>query len=144
MTLNIKKAGLEMVERANSSEEQVFGSFYLSRLLGLNISFKNNKCFVAFNSIPTLFNPQGTLHGGIISTLMDISMGHLFEKEQLAGTTIELKTNFLLPIRTEKIICEGSYIKKGKTISVMEAKLYRNDKKLAAYSTSTWKVFEKN
>ena len=97
MTLNIKKAGLEMVERANSSEKQVFGSFYLSRLLGLNISFKNNKCFVAFNSIPTLFNPQGTLHGGIISTLMDISMGHLFEKEQLAGTTIELKTNFLLP-----------------------------------------------
>ena len=47
MTLNIKKAGLEMVERANSSEKQVFGSFYLSRLLGLNISFKNNKCFVA-------------------------------------------------------------------------------------------------
>ena len=36
MTLNIKKAGLEMVERANSSEKQVFGSFYLSRLLGLN------------------------------------------------------------------------------------------------------------
>ena len=55
MTLNIKKAGLEMVERANSSEEQVFGSFYLSRLLGLNISFKNNKCFVAFNSIPTYY-----------------------------------------------------------------------------------------
>ena len=33
---------------------------------------------------------------------MDISMGHLFEKEQLAGTTIELKTNFLYQLEQKK------------------------------------------
>ena len=142
MKIDYKNTGLKMLERANSSNDQIFGSFYLSRLLGLDITFKKEKCLVHFDSIPNLFNPQGTLHGGIISTLMDISMGHLFEREQLNGTTIELKTNFLLPIKKENIICEGSYIKKGKSISVMEAKLYRQDKKLAAYATSTWKVFD--
>ena len=141
MKTDLKKTGLKMIERANASDNQIFGSFYLSRLLGLKITFEKEKCLVHFKSIPTLFNPQGTLHGGIISTLMDISMGHLFEKEQLAGTTIELKTNFLLPIRAEKTICEGSYIKKGKNISVMKAKLYRQDKRMAAYATSTWKIF---
>ncbi len=144
MKFDFKKSGLNMIERANSSDNQIFGSFYLSRFLGLEITFEKDKCLVFFESIPTLFNPQGTLHGGIISTLMDISMGHLFEKEQFIGTTIELKTNFLLPIKSERIICEGSYIKKGKTISVMEAKLYRQDKKLGAYATSTWKVFSNN
>ena len=140
MNDNLKKIGLEMLDRANSSNDQKFGSFYLLRLLGAKTIFESEKCLVLFNSIPTLFNPQGTLHGGIISTIMDISMGHLLEKEQ-TGTTIELKVNFLLPIKHEKIICEGSYIKKGRNISVMQAKIFKEDKKIAAYATSTWKIF---
>ena len=140
MNDNFKKLGLEMLDRANSSTDQKFGSFYLLRLLGAKTIFKNNKCLVHFNSIPTLFNPQGTLHGGIISTIMDVSMGHLLEREQ-SGTTVELKVNFLLPIKCEKIICEGSYIKKGRSISVMKSKIINENKKIAAYATSTWKIF---
>ena len=131
----------EMFKRANSSKLQVFGSFFLSRMMGLEIEVNTDLCIVKFQSEPTFFNPQGTLHGGIISTIMDISMGHLLEKVQTNGTTIELNVNFLLPIKNEQIICEGSYIKKGRSISVMESKLYRQDKKLAAYATSTWKIF---
>ena len=132
----------EMFKRANSSKLQVFGSFFLSRMMGLEIEVNTDLCIVKFQSEPTFFNPQGTLHGGIISTIMDISMGHLLEKVQTNGTTIELNVNFLLPIKNEQIICEGSYIKKGRSISVMESKLYRQDKKLAAYATSTWKIFD--
>ena len=132
----------EMFKRANSSKLQVFGSFFLSRMMGLEIKVNTDLCIVKFQSEPTFFNPQGTLHGGIISTIMDISMGHLLEKVQTNGTTIELNVNFLLPIKNEKIICEGSYIKKGRSISVMESKLYRQDKKLAAHATSTWKIFD--
>ena len=132
----------EMFKRANSSKLQVFGSFFLSRMMGLEIEVNTDLCIVKFQSEPTFFNPQGTLHGGIISTIMDISMGHLLEKVQTNGTTIELNVKFLLPIKNEQIICEGSYIKKGRSISVMESKLYRQDKKLAAHATSTWKIFD--
>jgi len=142
MNRKLENISKEMFKRANSSELQVFGSFFLSRMMGLEIEVKPDLCIVTFQSEPTFFNPQGTLHGGIISTIMDISMGHLLEKEQTNGTTIELNVNFLLPIKNEKIICEGSYIKKGRSISVMQSNLYREDKKLAAHATSTWKIFE--
>ena len=141
MNKQLENISKEMFKRANSSKLQVFGSFFLSRMMGLEIEVNSVLCIVKFKSEPTFFNPQGTLHGGIISTIMDISMGHLLEKVQKNGTTIELNVNFLLPIKNEKIICEGSYIKKGRTISVMQSKLYREDKKLAAHATSTWKIF---
>ena len=142
MNKQLENISKEMFKRANSSKLQVFGSFFLSRMMGLEIEVNSVLCIVKFKSDPTFFNPQGTLHGGIISTIMDISMGHLLEKVQKNGTTIELNVNFLLPIKNEKIICKGSYIKKGRSISVMQSKLYREDKKLAANATSTWKIFE--
>ena len=141
MNKQLENISKEMFKRANSSKLQVFGSFFLSRMMGLEIEVNSVLCIVKFKSEPTFFNPQGTLHGGIISTIMDISMGHLLEKVQKNGTTIELNVNFLLPIKNEKIICEGSYIKQGRSISVMQSKLYREDKKLAAHATSTWKIF---
>ena len=141
MNKQLENISKEMFKRANSSKLQVFGSFFLSRMMGLEIEVNSVLCIVKFKSDPTFFNPQGTLHGGIISTIMDISMGHLLEKVQKNGTTIELNVNFLLPIKNEKIICKGSYIKKGRSISVMQSKLYREDKKLAAHATSTWKIF---
>ncbi len=108
-----------------------------------------------------MFNPQGTLHGGIITTIMDISMGHLIKNEQSggiittimdismghlikneqsAGTTLELKVNFMSAIKHEKIKCIGSFLKKGRTISTLDSQLFREDGKLAAYATSTWKI----
>ena len=140
MNNEIKLNSKKIFDRANISNNQIFGSFYLSRLLGLNIKNNENLCIVEFDSIPNFFNPQGTLHGGIISTIMDISMGHLIKNEQGTGTTLELKVNFLLPIKKEKIKCEGSYIKKGKTISIVKSSLYREDGRLSAYATSTWKI----
>ena len=142
MNRKLENISKEMFKRANSSKLQEFGSFFLSRMMGLEIEVKPDLCIVKFQSEPTFFNPQGTLHGGVISTVMDISMGHLLQKDQKNGTTIELNIKFLLPIKNEKTICEGSYIKKGRSISVMQSNLYREDKKLAAHATSTWKIFE--
>ena len=130
-----------MHERGLSSDKQEFGSFYLLRFLGAEINFEPNKCIVSLESVPPMFNPQGTLHGGIITTIMDISMGHLIKNEQSAGTTLELKVNFMSAIKHEKIKCVGSFLKKGRTISTLDSKLFREDGKLAAYATSTWFKF---
>ena len=43
-------------------------------------------------------------------------------------------------IKHEKIKCIGSFLKKGRTISTLDSKLFREDGKLAAYATSTWKI----
>ena len=140
MNNEIRSISNNMHERGLSSDKQEFGSFYLLRFLGAEINFEPNKCIVSLKSVPPMFNPQGTLHGGIITTIMDISMGHLIKNEQSAGTTLELKVNFMSAIKHEKINCVGSFLKKGRTISTLDSKLIREDGKLAAYATSTWKI----
>ncbi len=68
-----------------------------------------------------LKNPQGTLHGGIIATVMDISMGHLLHKTVGIGATIEMKIQYLRPVREGKVTCEGRFIKKGRRLSLWKA-----------------------
>ena len=116
MNNEIRSISNKMHERGLSSDKQEFGSFYLLRFLGAEINFEPNKCIVSLESVPPMFNPQGTLHGGIITTIMDISMGHLIKNEQSAGTTLELKVNFFDKLLTIILFVIGiwsSLIKKN-------------------------------
>ena len=85
-------------------------------------------------------NPQGSLHGGIIATVMDISMGHLLNETVGKGATIEMKIQYLRPVHVGKVTCEGRFIKKGRKLSFMESRLSDQDGKLAAVATATWKM----
>jgi len=47
------------------------------------------------------YNPLGTVHGGIVTTVLDTAMGCAVQSELDAGvgyTTIELKTSFVRPV----------------------------------------------
>ena len=140
----LKDHGADMLSNANSSDEQKFDNFYLSRLLGFNITYKDALCVVKFTAIPTMFNPQGSLHGGIIATAMDISMGHLLHKTTGSGATLEMNIKYLLPITGGSITCEGSYLRQGKSISFLQSHLYNEDGKIAAYASATWKPASSN
>lgn len=80
-----------MLLRALSSRQQAFGSFFLSRLFGFEISYGADTCTVRLMADATKGNPQGSLHGGVIATAMDISMGHLLRHHRGPGTTLEMK-----------------------------------------------------
>lgn len=140
---NIKKLGNKMLKNANSSDEQIFGSFYLSRLFGFRINYNDQKCIVTFKANEAMFNPQRSLHGGVIATAMDVSMGHLLHYNIGAGATLEMNVKYLLPIKEETVVCEGSFLKQGKTIGFLQSHLYREDGKLAAYASATWMPFKK-
>ena len=83
----IRDIGASMLSDANKSDLQDFGSFYLSRFLGFKVCYEDNKCLVNFEAKSPMFNPQGTLHGGIIATAMDVSMGHLLSNTCLLYTS---------------------------------------------------------
>ena len=136
--LKIKNDGASMALDAESSDKQEFGSFYLSRFLGFEISYKNDVCVVQFTVKSPMQNPQGTLHGGIIATAMDVSMGHLLHHTIGAGATLEMNIKYLLPLKEGIVVCEGSFLKQGKTIGFLQSHMYREDKKLAAYASATW------
>jgi len=68
---------------------QKFGTFFLAKLLGLDIGFTEHSCVVEMEVHDYMFNPQGSLHGGVISTILDISMGHLLNHKAGPGATLE-------------------------------------------------------
>jgi len=128
-------------ESALADHDQTFGTFFLARLLGMEISYPDaDTCAVEMELKDFMFNPQGTFHGGLIATLLDISMGHLLKKSIGPGMTLEMKTQYLRPGRSGRIRAEGKFLKKGKTINYLEARLYDQENSLLAVANSTWQL----
>ena len=93
---------------------------------------------MSFEAVPTLFNPQGTLHGGVLTTAMDISMGHLLHNVAGAGATLEMKVQFLGSVAGGLVRCEGSFLRRGGRTSFLQSHARRQDETLVAHATATW------
>jgi uncharacterized protein (TIGR00369 family) len=132
--------GAKMLQRATSDSRQEFNSFFLSRLFGFEVSYPGDECIVAFDALPPLFNPQGTLHGGILATAMDVSIGHLLHHRAGAGATLEMKIQYIAPIKTGLVTCRASFLRQGRNISYLQSQAFRSDGALAAHATATWKL----
>ena len=128
-------------ESALKTYNQNFETFFVAKLLGLEFFYEDNACIVTFPVENFLFNPQGTFHGGMLATVMDISMGHLINREiGKPGFTLEMKNQFLRPLTKGPANCRGRFIRKGRSISFLESHVWDADQKLAAHGTSTWKM----
>jgi acyl-CoA thioesterase len=130
-------------ETALSTHRPEFGNFFLARLLGLEISYTEETCLVRCPLRDFLFNPQGTLHGGIIATIMDISMGHLLHHRAGAGMTLEMKTQYIRAAKSGAVVAEGRFIRQGRSINFMESRLHDEAGELLAMATSTWRLLDK-
>ena len=138
----------EHIDSALQDCEQVFEKFFLAKFIGLNFeylpvnagNFEKKVLKITFDVNEMLMNPQGALHGGVMAAVMDISMGHLLNKVVGKGATIEMKIQYLRPVREGRITCEGRFIKKGRTLSFMESHLSDQAGNLAAVATATWKM----
>jgi uncharacterized protein (TIGR00369 family) len=93
------------------------------------------------------YNPIGTVHAGLASTLLDSAMGCAFVTtlEQLVGwTTLELKANFTRPLTADTglVRCTGSVVHRGRTVATTEARLEDEQGRLYAHGTSTILVLD--
>jgi uncharacterized protein (TIGR00369 family) len=88
------------------------------------------------------YNPIGTVHAGLASTLLDSAMGCAFVTTLDAGvgwTTLELKANFTRPITvgTGRVRCTGTVVHPGRRVATTEARLEDLGGRLLAHATST-------
>lgn len=127
-------------EHALAHHSQEFGEFFLAKLLGFEISYAEDRCVVAFTARDFMFNPQGSLHGGIVALAMDVSMGHLLKRVRGAGATLEMKIQYLRPILSGEVTATGSFLRQGGSINYLESRLTNDDGELVAVATSTWKL----
>lgn len=88
------------------------------------------------------YNPLGTVHGGVMATLLDSALGCAVQSMLPAGTsftTLELKVNYLRPVttRTGTLYAEGKIIYVGGRTATAEGRLTDATGKLYAHGTTT-------
>ena len=86
------------------------------------------------------WNPMGTLHGGVLCDISDAAMGMAYASLLLPGetfTTLELKINFLKPVRTGRLVATGRIVKGGHTVGLVECDVVDDKERLVARASST-------
>lgn len=88
------------------------------------------------------YNPNGSVHGGVITSVLDSAMGCTLHSRLTRGmvyTTLELKVNFLKRVHTGSgiLVAEGKIIHLGGTTALLEATLKDKDGARYAYGVST-------
>ena len=85
-------------------------------------------------------NPMGTLHGGVYCDLTDAAMGYAYAATLGQGemfTTVELKINFLRPVRKATLTAEATVVKAGGTLGYVECEVKDQTGKLVAKAACT-------
>lgn len=85
-------------------------------------------------------NPMGTIHGGILCDLADAAMGMAWGTTLGEGesyTTVELKINFLKPVRKTRLRAEGRIVKRGQSVGMTECDVFDESGTLVARASST-------
>jgi uncharacterized protein (TIGR00369 family) len=95
-----------------------------------------------FEPAEYMCSPLATVHGGILTVLLDSAMGCALHTTLDAGTrytTLELKVNFVRPVtpKTGPLRAEGRVVHAGATIATAEARLLDRAGALLAHATST-------
>ena len=83
----------------------------------------------------------GIMHGGAIATLIDTAVAFAIVGASELGarfTTIEMKVNYLSPVREGRVIAEARLIRDGRRIVVADCDVWDSEGKLAAKGLLTY------
>jgi uncharacterized protein (TIGR00369 family) len=92
------------------------------------------------------YNPLGSVHGGLLASLLDSAMGCAVHSSLPAGrgySTIELKVSLLRPVTvaTGTLTAVGTTLRVGRTVAFAEGRVEDPDGRLVAHGTTSCAVF---
>jgi len=111
------------------------------------VSAERGQAIFSFEPQEFHYNPIGTVHGGVITAILDSAMGCTLHTTLPVGTgytTLELKVNFLkaITIKTGVLRAVGKIINAGSRTALVEAQLLDSNDKLYAHSVSTCMILK--
>ena len=113
----------------------------IAELLGFALTeVEPGRAVIEFTAGGRHANPLGTLHGGVLCDIADAAMGWAYMTTLGEGesyTTLEIKTNFLRPVRAGRLAARARVRNAGRTIGLVECDVTTEDGKVAAYAVST-------
>jgi uncharacterized protein (TIGR00369 family) len=123
----------ELVEIVNTSP---FPEHMSMRLISIGL----DKAVIELKTANYHLQPYGNVHGGVLATLIDTATfwSVFFRIPEDAGlVNIDLKLNYLKPVKNGLLIAEGRAIRSGNTICYAESSVLNANRDIVAHGTST-------
>ena len=100
---------------------------------------------IGFDGKAEFCNPAGFVQGGILSAMLDDTMGpavFVMTDGKLYTATITMTVNFLSPAKPGKLIGEATVTQLGKTVAFVEGRLMAEDGTLLATASTSARLVE--
>jgi len=120
----------------------------LAQTLGYDVTeAESGRVIITVHPSEAHLNPYGTVHGGVVATLLDSCMGLAVQstlEKGLGQTTVEFKISLMRPItlQTGPVKAEGVVLHRGRRIGTAEGRLTDGQGRLLAHGTTTCLIFE--
>ena len=119
-------------------------AFPFVKLMGMKLlSCSGGKSVMRCRVRQVLKNSGGTLHGGVLGTLVDMSVATALRSVlplTSRMTTVEYKVNLLKPVTDGAITAHGSVIRMGKTIAVGSTEIRNAAGDPVAFGSATFYI----
>jgi uncharacterized protein (TIGR00369 family) len=140
-----RRSGLELLQAMSRGE---LPAPPITHLMGTGrIEAEHGRVVVTLEPREFHYNPLGTIHGGVLATLLDTATGCAVHSTLPVGvgyTTLDLTTKFLRPasIASGVLTCEGTIISKGRRTALAQARITDSHGGLVAHATSSCMLFD--
>ena len=98
---------------------------------------------IRIDLFPDLLNFSGNVHGGVLASLIDISISSAVRStldDQYQSATVELKINYIKPANGLFLLAKSSLSHRGKTLVVGTSEIFNDQNQLVAIGTATFIV----
>src|SRR3954454_16888788 len=119
-----------------------------SRLLGwhlLDARPQDGWIRIGFDGKPDFCNPAGFIQGGLLSAMLDDTMGpavFVMTEGKLYTATITMTVNFLAPAKPGPLVGEATVTQLGRTVAFVEGRLTAEDGTLLATARTSARLVE--
>jgi uncharacterized protein (TIGR00369 family) len=115
----------------------------VAQLLGFRIvEVSDGRALFAMEPAEWMYNPLGSVHGGVVATLLDSCMGcavHSTLEPGVGFTTSDLQVRYVRAMSqaTGPVLAEGRVVHRGRSTATAEGRLFsEGDESLIAHATT--------
>ncbi|WP_173916746.1 PaaI family thioesterase [Halobacillus sp. Marseille-Q1614] len=88
-----------------------------------------------------LFNVNGTLHGGVHASMLDLILGMAIRSTtKTRCTTMNLNINYMAPVSDGNLAAKGRILQQGYRVVTAEGEIYDQEDNLIAKGIGTFKL----
>jgi uncharacterized protein (TIGR00369 family) len=116
---------------------------FLTHLKILTETLGEGQARLSLPVVPHLTNSLGTVHGGVIMSLLDVALctaARTLHPDSVGVVTIDMSTSFIGAGSGARLVAEARVMKDARTMSFVEAEAKNEDGSLVAKAIATVRV----